>query len=156
MKRHERSHLCPGDHPKIYNQSNSKMYLLFTLLFFSHQDNNYLECFNGENMPKQSFSFSSPREIKGSSSPKVLEEELATDVSDLVARSCCITLKYSSSVLALAKRDWALECLMVGSGNPLAESQFRIKVLVNLDCSSNFDHNFTLKVLCRISWASWV
>ncbi|KAH9657342.1 hypothetical protein KPL70_023038 [Citrus sinensis] len=79
-------------------------------------------------MPKQSSSFSSPREIKGSSSPEVLEEELATDVSDLVARSCCITLKYSSSVLALAKRDWALECLMVGSRNPLVESQFRIKV----------------------------
>ena len=118
-------------------------------------------------MPKQSFSFSSPREIKGSSSPEVLEEKLATDVSDLVARSCCITLKYSSLVLALAKRDWALdfwvkkvcwalECLMVGSRNPLAESQFRIKVSVNLDCSSNFDHHFTLKVLCRISWASWV
>ena len=63
-------------------------------------------------MPKQSSSFSSPREIKGSSSPEVLEEELATDVSDLVARSCCITLKYSSSVLALAKRDWALDFLV--------------------------------------------
>ena len=54
-------------------------------------------------MLKQSSSFSSPREIKGSSSAEVLEEELATDVSDLVARSCCMTLKYSSSVLAQAK-----------------------------------------------------
>ncbi|KAH9764271.1 hypothetical protein KPL70_001464 [Citrus sinensis] len=116
-----------------------KTYGLILVLTEWLQDNNYLECFNGENMPKQSSSFSSPREIKGSSSPEVLEEELATDVSDLVARSCCITLKYSSSVLALAKRDWALdfwvrkvcwalECLMVGSRNPLAESQFRIKV----------------------------
>ena len=75
-------------------------------------------------MPKQSSSFSSPREMKGSSSPEVLKEELAIDVSDLVARSCCMTLKYSSSVLALARSDcalnfwlkkicWALECLMV-------------------------------------------
>ena len=59
-------------------------------------------------MPKQSSSFSLPREIKGSSSPEVLEEEDATYVSDLVARSCCMTVKYSSSVLALARRDWAL------------------------------------------------
>ena len=60
-------------------------------------------------MPKQSSSFSSPREMKGSSSPEVLEDELATEISNLVARSCCITLKYSSSVLALARRDWALD-----------------------------------------------
>ncbi|KAH9650759.1 nucleic acid-binding protein [Citrus sinensis] len=61
----------------------------------------------GENIPKQSSSFSSPREMNGSASPEELDEELATDGSDLVARSCCITLKYSSSVLALASRDWA-------------------------------------------------
>ena len=84
-------------------------------------------------MPKQSSSLSSPREIKGSPSPEVLEEELATDVSNLVARSCCITLKYSTLVLALAMRDWALDfwvrkvcwaldCLVVGWRNPLVES----------------------------------
>jgi len=95
------------------------------------------------------------------------DEELATDVSDLEVRSCCMTLKYSSSVLALAKRDWALDfwvrkvfwaltSLMVGGKNPSEQSQFRIRVLVNLVCSSNFDHHFPLKVLCKISWVSWV
>ncbi|KAH9802744.1 nucleic acid-binding protein [Citrus sinensis] len=61
----------------------------------------------GENIPKQSSSFSSPREMNGLASLEELDEELATDGSDLVARSCCITLKYSSSVLALVSRDWA-------------------------------------------------
>ncbi|KAH9802745.1 nucleic acid-binding protein [Citrus sinensis] len=54
-----------------------------------------------------SSSFSSPREMNGLASLEELDEELATDGSDLVARSCCITLKYSSSVLALVSRDWA-------------------------------------------------
>ena len=72
-----------------------------------------------------------------------------------------MTLKYSSSDLALAKRDWALDfwvrnvswaftALMVGGKNPLEQSQLRIRVSVNLDCSSNFDHHFTLNVLCRM------
>ena len=118
-------------------------------------------------MPKQSSSFSSPREIKGSSSAEVLEEELATDVSDLVARSCCMTLKYSSSVLALAKRDWALDfwvrkvcwalvSLMVGGRKPFEPSQFWTRVSVSLVCSSNLDHHLTLKVLCKTSWVSKV
>ena len=118
-------------------------------------------------MPKQSSSFSSPREIKGSSSAEVLEEELATDVSDLVARSCCMTLKYSSSVLALAKRDWALDfwvrkvcwalfSLMVGGRKPFEPSQFWTSVSVNLVFSSNFDHHLTLKVLWISSCFSWV
>ena len=118
-------------------------------------------------MPKQSSSFSSPREINGSSSAEVLEEELATDVSDLVARSCCMTLKYSSSVLALARRDWALDfwvrnvcwaldSLMVGGRKPFEPSQFWTRVSVNLDFSSNFDHHFTLKVLWIRSCFSWV
>ena len=113
-------------------------------------------------MPKQSSLFSSPREMNGSASLEELEEELATDVSDLVVRSCCITLKYSSSVLALAKRDWALDfwvrkvswaltSLTVGGRKPLEQSQFRIKVSVNLVCSSNFDHHLTLEVHCKIS-----
>ena len=118
-------------------------------------------------MPKQSSSFSSPREMNGSSSPEVLEEELATDVSDLVARSCCMTLKYSSSVLALARRDWALDfwlrkvcwalvSLMVGGRKPLDASQFWTRVSVSLACSSNFDHHLILKVLWISSCLSWV
>ena len=68
----------------------------------------FQECFIGENIPKQSSSFSSPREMNGSASLEEREPELTTDGSDLEARSCCMTLKYSSSVFALAKRDWAL------------------------------------------------
>ena len=71
-------------------------------------DDNYsffLQCFNRDRIPKQSSSFSSPREMNGSSS----SEELATDGSDLKGRSCCITLKYSFSVFALANRDWAFD-----------------------------------------------
>ncbi|KAH9658023.1 hypothetical protein KPL70_023328 [Citrus sinensis] len=48
----------------------------------------------GEKMPKQSSSFSSPREIKGSSSPEVLEEELATDVSDRVSHPIYISSQH--------------------------------------------------------------
>ena len=67
---------------------------------------NYLQCFIGGRIPKQSSSLSSPREMNDSSSSSSFSEELATDGSDLEARSCCITLKYSSSVFALANRDW--------------------------------------------------
>ena len=69
-------------------------------LFFFH--------FNGEKIPKQSSSLLSPRDIKGRGSPESLDELAAEDVS-LVARSWDMTLKYSSSVLALAKRDWAFD-----------------------------------------------
>ena len=130
-------------------------------------NNNYLQCFIGEKIPKQSSSFSSLREINGSSFSSSSSEESATEDFDLEVRSCSITLKYSSSVLALAKRDWALDfwvrkvswaltSLMVGGKKPLEQSQSWIRVSVNLDCSSNFDHHFTLKVLCRMSWAFWV
>lgn len=135
--------------------------------FFFNSYNNYLQCFIGEKIPKQSSLFSSPREMNGSSSLSSSSEEFATDDFDLEVRSCSITLKYSSSVLALAKRDcaldfwvrkvcWALEPVMVGCRKPLEQSQFLIRVSVSLVCSSNFDHHFTLNVLCRISWASWV
>ncbi|KAH9686899.1 hypothetical protein KPL70_014561 [Citrus sinensis] len=40
--------------------------------------------------------------------PTLLEES-ATEDFDLEARSCSMALKYSSSVLALANRDWALD-----------------------------------------------
>ena len=61
-------------------------------------------------MPKQSSSFSSPREMNGSSSLSVSSsEDAATEDFDLEVRSCSITLKYSSSDLALAKSDWALD-----------------------------------------------
>ena len=118
-------------------------------------------------MPKQLSSFSLASEMNSSASPEVLEEELAADVSDLVARSCCITLKYSSSVLALASRDWAftlwarkvlwaLVTSLLGARRPLAESQVRTVASVNFDCSSNLDHHLTLKVLCKTSWVSMV
>ena len=65
-----------------------------------------------------------------SSSSSSSSEESATEDFDLEVRSCSITLKYSSSVLALAKRDWALdfwvrkvcwalELFMVGGRKPL-------------------------------------
>ena len=61
-------------------------------------------------MPKQSSSFSSPRETVGSSSSSSSSSvESATEDLDREARSCSIALKYSSSVLALAKRAWALD-----------------------------------------------
>ncbi|KAH9649498.1 hypothetical protein KPL70_026002 [Citrus sinensis] len=64
-------------------------------------------------MPKQSSSLSSPREMKGSSSSSTSSssssEEPAAEDFDREARSCSMALKYSSSVLALAKRDWALD-----------------------------------------------
>ncbi|KAH9656855.1 hypothetical protein KPL70_022838 [Citrus sinensis] len=64
-------------------------------------------------MPKQSSSLSSPREMKGSSSSSTSSssssEESAAEDFDREARSCSMALKYSSSVLALAKRDWALD-----------------------------------------------
>ena len=118
-------------------------------------------------MSKQSSSFSSPREMNGSASPEELEEEVATDGSDLEARSCCITLKYSSSVFALANRDWALDLWarnvlwaltssIFGARRPFEESQARIVASESFDCSSNLDHHLTLKVLCKISWESWV
>lgn len=109
-----------------------------------------------------SSSFSSSREINGSSSSS---EESATEDFDLDVGNCSITLKYSSSVLALAKRDWALdfwvrkvcwalEFLLVGGRKPLEQSQCLMRVSVNLVCSSNFNHNFTLNVLCIRSWVS--
>ncbi|KAH9679286.1 hypothetical protein KPL71_026070 [Citrus sinensis] len=70
---------------------------------------NYLQCFTGGKIPKQSSSFSSPREMVGSSSSSSSSEESATDDFDRKARSCSMALKYSSSILALAKRDWALD-----------------------------------------------
>ena len=105
--------------------------------------------------------------MNGSASPEELDEELATDGSDLVARSCCITLKYSSSVLALANRDWALALWarkvlwvlarsLLGAMRPLVESQDWIVASHNFDCSSNLDHHLTLKVLCKTSWVSMV
>ena len=101
--------------------------------------------------------------MNGSASPEELDEELATDGSDLVARSCCITLKYSSSVLALANRDWALALWarkvlwvltrsLLGVRRPLEESQDWTVASDNFDCSSNLDHHLTLKVLCKTSW----
>ncbi|KAH9650388.1 hypothetical protein KPL70_026369 [Citrus sinensis] len=64
-------------------------------------------------MPKQSSSLSSPREMKGSSSSSTSSssssEESAAEDFDREARSCSMALKYSSLVLALAKRDWALD-----------------------------------------------
>ena len=52
-------------------------------------------------MPKQSSSLSLPKAIKGFDSSDILElaEEEALDCS-----SCCIILRYSSSVLAAAGR----------------------------------------------------
>ena len=105
--------------------------------------------------------------MNGSASPEELEKELATEGSDLVARSCCITLKYSSSILALASRDWAfalwarkmlwaLTISLLGARRPLVESQDWTVVSDNFDCSSNLDHHLTLKVLCRTSWGSMV
>ncbi|KAH9698194.1 hypothetical protein KPL71_023924 [Citrus sinensis] len=61
-----------------------------------------------EKIPKQSSSFSSPRETVGSSSSSSSVES-ATEDLDREARSCSIALKYSSSVLALARRAWALD-----------------------------------------------
>ena len=140
-----------------YKQENCKIgkILFFKKIF-------YLQCFNGDRIPKQSSSFSSPREINGSSSSF---EELATDGSDLEARSCCITLKYSSSVFALANSDWAfdlwarnvfwaLTSCILGARRPFEESQAWIVASDSLDCSSNLDHHLTLKVLCKISWVS--
>ena len=113
-------------------------------------------------MPKQSSSLSSPREMKGSSSSSTSSssssEESAAEDFDREARSCSMALKYSSSVLALAKRDWALDFWVrkvcwalkasrVGCRRFLEESQSLIMLTVNLDCSSNFDHHLTLKVL---------
>ena len=111
-------------------------------------------------MPKQSSSFSTPREMNGSSSSLSSSSsvEFATEDFDLEARSCSMALKYSSSVLALANRDWALdfwvrkvcwalEASRVGCRRFLEESQSLIMSTVNLDCSSNFNHHLTLKVL---------
>ena len=58
-------------------------------------------------MPKQSSSLSSPREMNGSSSSSssLSSEDSATEDFDREARSCSMALKYSSSVLALAKSD---------------------------------------------------
>ncbi|KAH9704650.1 hypothetical protein KPL70_011549 [Citrus sinensis] len=107
-------------------------------------------------MPKQSCSLSSPREMKGSSSSLTSSssssEEFAAEDFDREARSCSMALKYSSSVLALAKRDWALdfwvrkvcwalEASRVGWRRFLEESQSLIMLTVNLDYSSNFRAN---------------
>ena len=156
-----RSHLCPGDHPKIHThlqrENTIENYNGNNLLFFY---SNYLQCFIGEKISKQSSSFSSPREMNGSSSSSSSSssEESATNDFDREVRSCSITLKYSSSVLALAKKDWALDFWVrnvcwaldpfkVDCRKPLEQSQFLIRVSVNLACSSNLDHHFTLKVL---------
>ena len=55
-------------------------------------------------MPKQSSSLSLPKSMKGSDSSDILElaEEEALDCS-----SCYIILKYSSSVMAAARRALA-------------------------------------------------
>ena len=47
--------------------------------------------------------------MNGSASPEELKPELTTNGSDLEAMRCCMTLKYSSLVFALARRDLALE-----------------------------------------------
>ena len=107
----------------------------------------------------------SPREINGPASPDELEEEVATDGSDLEARSCSITLKYSSSVFTLANRDWAFDFLekkvlwalanfLLGPRRPLEVSQVRTVVSASFEFSSNFDHYLILKVLCKTNWAS--
>ena len=112
-------------------------------------------------MPKQSSSFSSPSEMAGSSSSSSSSEESATEDFEREARSCSIALKYSSSVLALARRawtldfcvrnvPWALMSFIPGCKYPWTESQFWIWLVVNLVLSSNFDHHLTLKVLWRI------
>ena len=82
---------------------NKKILFFFLLMITNGFKNALLE----KNIPKQSSSLSAPSDMNGSASPEVLEPELATDDSDLEERSCCMTLKYSSSVFALAKRDWA-------------------------------------------------
>ena len=116
-------------------------------------------------MSKQSSSLSSPREMNGSASSEELEEEVATDDSDLEARSCSITLKYFSSIFALAKRDWALDFLekkvfwalvisLLGPRRPFKVSQVRTVISDSFDFSSNFDHHLILKVLCKTNWVS--
>ena len=104
-------------------------------------------------------------EMNGSASPEELEEEVAMDGSDFEARSCSITLKYSSTIFALAKSDWALDFLekkvlwalvisLLGPRRPFEVSQVRTVVSDSFDFSSNFDHHLTLKVLCKTNWAS--
>ena len=110
VKRHVRSNLCLGDHPKVQEeiQIHTKWEKYMDKYFFFNSNNNYLQCFIGEKILKQSSSFSSTREINdSSSSSSSSSEESATEDFDLEVRNCSITLKYSSSVLALTRRDWA-------------------------------------------------
>ena len=85
-----RSHLCPGDHPKVQEEIHTKyvireIHIITFTLFFN---NNYLQYFIGEKIPKQSSSFSSPREINGSfSTSSSSSEEFATEDFDLEVRS---------------------------------------------------------------------
>ncbi|KAL9419523.1 hypothetical protein AB3S75_037310 [Citrus x aurantiifolia] len=80
-----------------------------SFFFTGKEIHNYLQCLTGGKMPKQSSSFSSPSEIAGSSSSSSSSEESATEDFEREAKSCSIALEYSSSVLALARRAWALD-----------------------------------------------
>ncbi|KAH9704363.1 hypothetical protein KPL70_011429 [Citrus sinensis] len=157
----------PNDFVFVLKQITTRKYLVKVTLIFSDDfamdaialfdTGADLNCIREDIIPKR-FHEKTRERLSAANNSKlnVSSKESATEDFDLEVRSCSMALKYSSSVLALANRDWALdfwvrkvcwalEASRVGCRRFLEESQSLIMLTVNFDCSSNFDHHLTLK-----------